>query len=154
MLSGFWAGASRKPVRLVLTYREYTAGGGAAPDEGRSRELTEQDNTIARELGNVLAANGCRAHHRQMMTGWGLMYNLLFETKCHASRDGEIWLISANCPELIRAVPLLMRDPKNLDDVLKTDKGTAKVEQDVPDAAGRGSYFRHCSGHRSQNGFI
>jgi len=28
-----------------------------------------------------------------------------------------------------------MRDPKNLDDVLKTDKGTAKIEQDVADAA-------------------
>ncbi len=62
------------------------------------------------------------------------MYNLLLETKCRASRDGEVWLISANCPELARAIPLLMRDPKNLDDVLKTDKGTAKIEQDVADA--------------------
>lgn len=95
-------------------------------------------NTIARELGDILAASSLPRPSQaddDRLGGWGLMYNLLLETKCHASRDGEIWLISANCPELVRAIPLLMRDPKNLDDVLKTDKGTAKIEQDVADAA-------------------
>ena len=159
-----------RPLRYVLTYREYIAGGAASSDEGGEREIAEQDiareiasrtqpqearylrsfflspdafakrssaNTIAQELGAVLT----RAHlpapseaDNDRIGGWGLMYNLLLETKRHGGTSEEVWLISANCPELIRTIPTLMRDPRNLDDVLKTDKGTAKLEQDVADA--------------------
>jgi hypothetical protein len=55
-----------------------------------------------------------------------------------------VWLISAECPELLESIPVLMRDPKDLDVVLKTDKGQAKLEQDVSEAARYGlkSYLR------------
>jgi hypothetical protein len=54
------------------------------------------------------------------------MYALLANTKAHGMLGDEIWLISSNCPELLNAIPALMRDPKNLDDVLKTDKSQPK----------------------------
>ena len=44
-------------------------------------------------------------------------------------------LISSECAELLKAIPVLMRDPKNLDDVLKTDLSVAKLEQDLGDMA-------------------
>ena len=45
-----------------------------------------------------------------------------------------VWLISASCPELLNSIPLAMRDDKDLDDVAKTDKSVAKLEQDCLDA--------------------
>jgi hypothetical protein len=38
-----------------------------------------------------------------------------------AARTGPMVLISSSCPEVISAVPLLIRDEKNLEDVLKQD---------------------------------
>ena len=52
-----------------------------------------------------------------------------------ANAGDLVWLISSECPELIESLPMLMRDPKDLDVVLKTDKGQAKLEQDVSEAA-------------------
>lgn len=160
-----------KPVKFVLTYREYIAGGAAATDEGGDRELAEQDvaremvkrtpdeekpttkgfflspdafakrssaNTIAHELGKILKEGGLpqpTAADNDRKGGWGLMYNLCLETKRHAASDEYVWLISANCPELVRSIPLLMRNPKDLDDVIATDKGSAKLEIDVTDSA-------------------
>ena len=43
-------------------------------------------------------------------------------------------LISCECPELLKSIPMLMRDPKDIDDVLKTDKSAAKIEQDCTEA--------------------
>lgn len=160
-----------KPVKFVLTYREYIAGGAATSDEGGNRELAEQDiareivkrtpeaeremlkafflspdafakrssaNTIDIEIGNVLkAADMPRPTQadNDRKGGWGLMYNMCLETKRHAATDEYVWLISANCPELVRSIPLLMRNPKDLDDVIATDKGSAKLEIDVTDSA-------------------
>ena len=45
----------------------------------------------------------------------------------------DAMLISSECAELLNAIPALMRDPKNLDDVLKTDLSQAKIEQDCGD---------------------
>ena len=42
-------------------------------------------------------------------------------------------LISSECSELLNAIPALVRNPKNLDDVLKTDLSAAKIEQDCGD---------------------
>lgn len=159
----------QKPLRAVITYREYIAGGAAVSDEGGNRELAEQDiareivartpqgergtldrfflspdafakktsaNTIAEEEGDILKAAGLPRPDmadNDRAGGWALMYNLLLSTKRMASIGDEVWFISANCPEIVRTIPLLMRDPDNLDDVLKTDKGAAKLEQDVAD---------------------
>jgi hypothetical protein len=160
-----------KPVKFVLTYREYIAGGAATNDEGGDRELAEQDiareivnrtpegerdtlrsfflspdafakrssaNTIDYEIGQILKKAGLpqpTQADNDRKGGWGLMYNLCLETKRHAASDEYVWLISANCPELVRSIPLLMRNPKDLDDVIATDKGSAKLEIDVTDSA-------------------
>ena len=158
-----------KPVRAVVTYREYIAGGAAESDEGGLRDLAEQDiarqivertpeseraylssfflspdafakrssaNTIAHEMGVILRAAKMptpSAADNDRVGGWGLIYNLLLATKRHGLVDSDCWFISANCPEAERTIPLLMRDPANLDDEHKTDKGTAKLEQDIAD---------------------
>src|SRR5581483_6053192 len=94
--------------------------------------------TTADNLGNELARHGLprpeEADHDRK-GGWMLMYDLLQETKRHAVSDGDVWLISGACPQLLDAIPLLMRNPADLDDVLKTDKGSARIEQDVTDSA-------------------
>jgi hypothetical protein len=161
-----------KPLKVVVTYREYIAGGAAESDEGGSRELGEADiarqivertpaaerpmvqdfflspdafemsvrrvgqNEIAEIMGEVLKEGGLPYPSKadnSRVDGWTLMYNMLLATKRHGAKDEEVWLISVDCPQLNNAIPLLMRDPKNLDDVLKTDKNAAKLEQDCGD---------------------
>jgi len=160
-----------KPLKFVLTYREYIAGGAAGKDEGGERELAEQDiareivsrtpeaeratlrsfflspdafakrssaNTIDYEIGQILRRADMPAPvlaDNDRKGGFALMYNMCLETKQHGSSDEYVWLISAECPELISAIPLLMRNPKDLDDVIATDKGSAKLEIDVTDSA-------------------
>ena len=76
--------------------------------------------------------------------GWTLMYEMLANTKALGAKGDLVWLISAECPELLEAIPILMRDPKDLDVVLKTDKGQARLEQDVSESARYGlkSYLK------------
>lgn len=179
-----------RPVRMVLTYREYIAGGAAESDEGGLRELAEQDiakemvkrtpdgereglsqfylspdafemsvrrahqNQIAQIMGTILRAEGLpypQPADNERMGGWSLMYNLMLETKRHGINGENVWLISAQCPELIKAIPLLMRDPKNLDDVLKTDKTSAKMEQDAADTARYGLKSMLSPGRKPHN---
>lgn len=159
------------PIKMVVTYREYIAGGEAASDGGGNRELDEEDigrkiveltvdnerdlmsdfflspdafakrqssNTISEKLGTIMSQHGMpypRLADNDRIGGWTLMSAMLLSSKRCGSMGDECWLISANCPELVSAIPLAMRDPKNLDDVLKTDLGQAKIEQDVLDAA-------------------
>lgn len=98
------------------------------------------DNTIAHKYDSLLRPQGfppCAQADDDRVGGWSLMYNMLLATKRKGQQpDGiDCWFISADCPELIEAIPMLMRDPKNLDDVQKTDKGRARIEQDVADDA-------------------
>lgn len=70
--------------------------------------------------------------------GWSLMAKLLKATKekgvdKEGKEHADCWFISSECVELLKAIPMLMRDPKDIDDVLKTDKSQAKIEQDVAD---------------------
>jgi hypothetical protein len=78
--------------------------------------------------------------------GWQLMYALLNNTRIWATppekrtREMEaeagdtVWIISPECPELLDAIPLLMRNVKDLDDVIKTDLGQADIKMDVADS--------------------
>lgn len=79
------------------------------------------------------------------------MYELLANTKAKGMAGDLVWLISAECPELLESLPILMRDPKDLDVVLKTDKGQARLEQDVSESARYGlkSYLRSAKTPRS-----
>jgi hypothetical protein len=158
-------------LKVIVTYREYVAGGEAAKDSGGNRELDEEDiarkiveltpasereqmhdfflspdafgkksskNTIAQTEGEILQASDMpwpRPADNERVNGWSLASKLLLAGKRKGQRGDEVWLISANCPELIAAIPLQMRDPKHLEDVLKTDLGSAKIDQDCMDAA-------------------
>ena len=149
-----------QPVNAVITYRELVVNEMASPDVARAiaaatppeeRKFVKEfflspdafgerdsENTTAQNLATVLREFGLPEPEQadnDRRGGWSLMYDLLQDTKCHGSVDANIWLIGGECPELLNALPVLMRDPKNLDDVLKTDKGAARIEQDVSDSA-------------------
>jgi len=61
--------------------------------------------------------------------------NLTVEKLDQPFQVNDVWLISNECVELLKSIPLLMRDPKKREDVLKTDKSLAKIEMDSTDAA-------------------
>lgn len=77
--------------------------------------------------------------------GWQLMYTLLNNTRIWATPPDKrtvemeaeagdtVWVISTECPELLDALPLAMRNVKDLDDIIKTDKGQADMKMDVLD---------------------
>jgi hypothetical protein len=120
-----------------------------SPDAFEMSVRRAAQSEIADIIGDIVEPEGIPRPQKadnSRIPGWSLMYNLLASTKRHAATikkpelathlpDDEVALISVNCPELIRAIPLLMRDPKNLDDVLKTDKTEARIEQDAADCA-------------------
>lgn len=149
-----------QPMNAVITYRELIVNEMASPDVARAiAEATpeaerkqikqfflspdafgerDSENTTADNLGKGLREYGLpEPEHadNDRRGGWTLMYDLLQDAKRHGSVDANVWLIGAECPELLNALPVLMRDPKNLDDVLKTDEGAARIEQDVSDSA-------------------
>lgn len=149
-----------RPLTAVISYREYITAEMTSEQVGseiakrtpaaeRKRHSSyflspdafgERDspNTTAMKLGAELSLAGMPkpyAADTDRPGGYGLMYALLANTKAHGLLGDEIWLISSNCPELLNAIPTLMRDPKNLDDVLKTDKGQARIEQDISESA-------------------
>lgn len=149
------------PLKVVVTYRrsivsEMTAVQVAqriverTPAQERShvrRMFLSPDAFGDRDSGHTIAdRQGSELRPYEMpfpeqadndrITGWQLMSDMLANAKACAKGQpfsDTVWLISNECPELIEAIPLAMRDPKNLDDVLKTDKGQAKLEQDVLD---------------------
>jgi hypothetical protein len=97
---------------------------------------------IAKLMGDILHAAGFPRPVKAINArkgGWKLMYNLLLATKKYgigheaATDNTDVWLISVNCVELIAAIPLAMRNPKDLDDILKTDMSAARIEQDALD---------------------
>jgi hypothetical protein len=115
-----------------------------SPDAFGERDST---HTIASKESKVLRSYGMPGAARadnDRKGGWGLMASLFQASKGKGwgtDREGrrfqyeEALLVSSECAELLRTIPMLMRDPKNIDDVLKTDKGAARIEQDVGDAA-------------------
>jgi len=158
-----------KPLRVVVTYRRKIVSELDSTQVGQEivnatpvseRKLIKQyflspDAFGERDSPNTIALNQRKelvAHElpepepadNDRPGGWTLMYELLMNTKCKGTAGDMVWLISAECPELLEALPVLMRDPKDLDVVLKTDKGQAKLEQDVSEAARYGlkSYLR------------
>lgn len=148
------------PLTVVITYRrqivnEMTSGQVGAlirestPKPERERiarfflspdAFGERDspNTIAMNIGKELRPYGMPSPEpadTDRAGGWTMMYNLLFNTKAKGMAGDTVWLISSEVPELLESIPMLMRDPKDLDVVLKTDKGQARKEQDVSETA-------------------
>jgi len=107
-----------------------------SPDAFEMSVRRANQSKISELMGNVLKAGGLPTPSKAdnaRVDGWSLMFNVLLETMRHGQNGEDCWLISENCPELIRAIPLLMRNPKNLDDVLKTDITKADVTMDAAD---------------------
>ncbi len=105
--------------------------------------VTEDPNSVGSQMSKELRGVGMPCPVKadnERIGGASLMSKLLKGTKWHGidPEDGkpvsDVWLISSECVELLKTIPILMRDPKNLDDVLKTDKSTARMEQDVYDS--------------------
>ncbi len=71
--------------------------------------------TIADQIGDVLVRAGLprpAPADDDRVGGWMLMYQLL---------ETDEWLITENCTELLRVVPILTRDEANVEDVLKME---------------------------------
>jgi hypothetical protein len=108
----------------------------------------DSDNTTADLLGTELKPYGMPEPSRaddSRKVGWGLMYALLNNTRIWATppekRTAEmtqqagdtVWIISTECPEILDAIPLAMRNVKDLDDVVKSDKSKTDINADVLD---------------------
>lgn len=73
------------------------------------------ESSIAEQMGDVLAAAGLPRPipaDNDRIGGWMLMYQML---------DAGEWQIADSCPELIRTLPELVRDPVNVEDIAKRD---------------------------------
>jgi hypothetical protein len=108
----------------------------------------DSEDTVPIIIGRELAKYGM-PHPEQAdnsrKPGWQLMYELLNNTRIWATppeqRTAEMeaeagdtaWIISSECPEALETIPVLMRNVKDLDDVVKTDKGMAVLAMDVAD---------------------
>lgn len=107
----------------------------------------DSSNTVAIKESLVLGANGmpnASPADNDRKGGWGLMSTLFKAAKGKGwgqNKEGKRFqyddalLISSECSELLKAIPALMRDPKDIDDVLKTDLSRAMIEQDCGDAS-------------------
>jgi len=92
-------------------------------------------NTVAEQMGDVFRRHGLPAPESaddDRIGGWRLMYNGFRQTCAlrgaivdeERAKQGPLLLVSANCPQVISAMPLLTRDnihPGRLEDVLKTN---------------------------------
>ena len=89
--------------------------------------------SIADQMGDVFAAAGFPRPipaDNDRIGGWMLMYQML---------DGDEWLLTENCIELIRTIPTLVRDMARIEDI-------EKMEGDDPaDAARYGLKSRYAT---------
>jgi phage terminase large subunit len=127
---------------IVITYRElliHQTSEGAIAEEIAARNGDEKirsvflspdafaertsANTIATKLGDVLSSIQIPAPDRaddDRVGGWRLMYREL---------QSRSWFLSTDCPEAIKALPLLIHDDKHVEDVKKTEE----IYDDVAD---------------------
>lgn len=108
-------------------------------------EVTDDPNSIGAQQSKVMLKYEmprARKADNDRKGGYGLLANLFRAARgCGwgVDKDGKDFqyddalLISSECVEALNSIPLLLRDPKNIDDVLKTDTSTAKLEQDCGD---------------------
>jgi hypothetical protein len=108
--------------------------------------VTDEPRSIGSQQGVVLRAKGMPGPVKadnDRIGGWGLMASLFKATRGEGwgqDKDGKRFqyddaiLISAECPQLLDSIPIGMRDDKNINDMLKTDKGQARLEMDCLDS--------------------
>lgn len=102
--------------------RRHWMGPDAWAKKGSAHPVAEQMAPILRKGGlpTLEKANNDR------VGGWRLLYNCFRKTcslRAENPNDPDpsspMLLISANCPQVISSMPMLVRDPKKLEDVLK-----------------------------------
>lgn len=115
------------PVRLAEKIVDMNAGEDISeihlsPDA--FRDTTGLD-TMAQQMGKVFRANNMpepTPAEDGRVAGWAMMYDYL--------RMGK-WQIGANCPNLIKTLPMLTRDvPKKAEDCVKFDASEGKADGD------------------------
>lgn len=110
-------------------------------------KTVDSKNTIEMKQSEILRANGMPGATKAnwvRVQGWAFMAQLLKATKGkgyyrdsnnNLVQSNDVWLISNECPQLLEAIPKLMRDKDNIEDVEKTDKSKTDINQDSADAA-------------------
>jgi len=124
------------------------------PERGKYRSfylspecVTDEPRSIGSQQGVVLRGAGMPGPVKadnDRIGGWGLMASLFKATRGQGwgkDKEGKPFqyddaiLISADCPQLLDSIPIGMRDDKNINDMVKTDKGQARLEMDCLDSA-------------------
>jgi hypothetical protein len=152
-----------KPINVIVTYREMIVNDRTSTEIGRlivectptaERPLihafylspecvTDDPNSVGSQIGKETRPMGMPypiKADNDRKGGYTLMDKLLKASKYRGiDPEGiqydDCWLISSECPQLLASIPILMRDPKDLDNVLKTDLSSTKIEQDISEAA-------------------
>lgn len=108
----------------------------------------DSEDTVPIIIGRELAKYGMphpEIADNSRKPGWLLMYEMLNNTRIWAtppdkrtaemeSEAGDtVWIISSECPEALETIPVLMRNEKDLDDVVKQDKSQTVLAMDVAD---------------------
>jgi phage terminase large subunit len=133
----YWHAARPDVAGGVVTYREFVANHlsprmlaqaiveRSCDGDGRPERISEiflspdafarrtSELTIAEQLGEVLADKDLPRPvpaDDDRVGGWMLIYQML--------QDGQ-WVIADHCAQLIDCLPTLVRDPANVEDVLK-----------------------------------
>jgi len=159
-LSVHWHAATppdEKGRRIIYTYREWVTHGKvpesigmgicerskytAIDEQGREvqkfenieeifmdapRDKRTDEDTIYTQIEHSLKRHGLgmpvKWPDKDRVGGWMLMYQLL--------QSGE-WKICKECPDAIRSLPALVRDPDFSEDILKTDSIADDVADDL-----------------------
>lgn len=131
----------RTPVREREQLRRYFLSPDAFADKDAENTTADLISAELRKFNLPPAEQAINARK----AGWGLMATLLNNTRIWATAPDKrtpemlaavgdtVWIISTECPEILDALPLLMRNPKDLDDVVKTDLSQTDKKMDVAD---------------------
>jgi hypothetical protein len=107
--------------------------------------VTDDPNSVGSQQHKVLRSLGMPGPEKadnERKGGYALLASLFQASKGGGwGLDGEgnrfqyddAILISSECAETLAAIPALLRNPKDLDDVMKTDLTAPKIEQDCGD---------------------
>ena len=125
--------------RTPAPERRATSAHWLSPDAWAKRGAA---NTVAEQLRRILKQGGLPEPERaddDRVGGWRFLYGGfqraawrrgIAPVSQEMAQSGPILLISAACPEVIAAIPLLIRDEDRLEDVLKVNT----IGDDVGDA--------------------
>lgn len=146
----YFGGRAEWPVDIVIVYRELVANETAETElantiaamtaEKMHREFFSPDafakrgsaNTVAEQFGDIWHRRGLpepEAADNDRIGGWRFLYNCFRQTVAlrgntitkEQALQGPLLFVGANCIEVQRAIPLLIRDKKRMEDVEKTD---------------------------------